>query len=366
MNVPFVDLKSQTAKLQPEFEAALRYHLQNTDFILGKAVSDLETEFAAFCTSKHAIGVASGLDALKLSLRALNIGPGDEVILPANTFIATALAVSAVGAIPVLADIDPETYNLSIADIKNRLTSATRAVLPVHLYGLPADMDPILTFAREHRLSVIEDACQAHGARYKGRRAGSLGDIAAFSFYPGKNLGALGDGGMATTNDPLLAARIRLLRNYGSSVKYHHDEIGENSRLDTLQASFLRIKLKHLDEWNAARRNAATIYNKTLQGVGDLVLPTVAPYAEHIFHLYVVQTSRRDDLLTFLKQQGVDCLIHYPIPIHLQKTYSGRWQKGDFPITERAADRILSLPMFADISQEQIKAATSAIRKFFD
>lgn len=366
MKVPFVDLKAQFAAIGGEALESVRKSFEKCDFILGDNVKEFEKEFASFCSCSRAVGVASGLDAIKLSLRALQIGPGDEVITSANTYIATALAVSAVGAKPVLAEMDSASYNISVPDLQRAITKKTRAIIPVHLYGQPADMDPINELAAKHNLAVVEDASQAHGARYKGRRTGSLGRIAAFSLYPAKNLGACGDAGIVVTNDDALADKIMLLRNYGSTVKYYHEVLGENSRLDTLQAGILSIKLKYLDKWNAARRTAAALYSQKLNGVGDLFLPQTMPYAEHIFHLYVVQTAHRDDLLKFLKDNGVDCVIHYPVPMHMQKAYAhAKWKQGDFPVTEKFAARILSLPMYAEITEEQINYVVETIKRFF-
>lgn len=367
MKIPFLDLKLQTASFQDEIQSAMDRVVSDCNFVLGQQVVDFEEAFAAYCECKHAIGVASGLDALKLILRAMDIGPGDEVITVSHTFIATTLAISSVGAKPVLVEITPDTYTMDSQTIEAAITERTKAILPVHLYGQTAELDPILQLARKHGLKVIEDACQAHGARDKGRRAGSIGDASAFSFYPGKNLGAFGDGGAVTTNDAALAERIRTLRNYGSSEKYFHDELGENSRLDTLQAAVLVVKLKHLDNGNSARRAAAALYDAGLNGVGDIKTPVVRKDSEHIFHLYVIQTERRDELQKYLKEQGVDCLIHYPVPVHLQKAYSSRgWKKGDFPLTEKVADNILSLPVFPGISEEQVEFVCELIQLFYN
>jgi dTDP-4-amino-4,6-dideoxygalactose transaminase len=367
MSVPFVDLKWQMAAIKAEVEPRVQAVLRNCNFILGAEVAEFEKAFASFCESRRAVGVASGLDAIKLALRALDIGPGDEVITAANTFIATALAVSSVGATPVLVDMDRRTFNMNPRLIEERLTPRTRAILPVHLYGQPADMDPILEIAERHSLQVIEDAAQGHGARYKGRRVGGFGAAAAFSFYPGKNLGACGDAGAVVTNDPAVADRVATLRNYGSRVKYYHDERGENSRLDTLQATILTVKLGRLDEWNASRRRAAAWYSERLRGVGDVVTPETMNGVEHVFHLYVIRTKRRDALMQHLAERGVGCIIHYPVPIHLQKAYADRgWKKGDYPETESAAGEIMSLPMFAGIAEAQVDEVCAAIREFFD
>ena len=367
MKIPFLDLQAQTTGFQDEIQTAMNRVVADCNFILGKPVGDFEEAFATFCECDHAVGVATGLDALKLILRAMDIGTGDEVITSAHTFIATALAISSVGATPVLVDVDPDTYTMAPAGVEAAITGRTKAVMPVHLYGQTADMDPILDVARRHGLKVIEDACQAHGARCDGRCAGSIGDAAAFSFYPGKNLGAFGDGGAVTTNDAALAGRIRTLRNYGSAKKYYHDELGENSRLDTLQAAVLGVKLNHLDAGNIARRAAAARYTKQLEGVGDIIAPHIREGSEHVFHLYVVQTGHRDELQHHLMDQGVECLIHYPVPVHLQEAYSSNdWKKGDFPLTEQLAGRILSLPIFPGITEEQVCYACDAIRSFYE
>jgi len=365
MHIPFLDLKNQSAEIHGEIQSAMNQVLSDCNFVLGKPVADFESAFAAYCDCKYAIGVASGLDALKLILRAMEIGPGDEVITVSHTFIATALAISSVGATPVLVEVDPDTFTMNPQAFEAVITARTKAVMPVHLYGQTADMGSIFEIARRHGLKVIEDACQSHGAQCNGRIAGSLGDAAAFSFYPGKNLGAYGDGGAVTTNDPVLADRIRTMRNYGSAKKYFHDELGENSRLDTLQAAVLGVKLKYLDAGNAARRAAAALYTEQLAGVGDIITPSVRQGSEHVFHLYVIQTGRRDDLQKYLLEQGVECLIHYPVPVHLQKAYaSGPWKRGDFPLTEQLAGRILSLPIFPGITEEQIQYVCASIKAF--
>jgi dTDP-4-amino-4,6-dideoxygalactose transaminase len=366
MNVPFIDLQQQYQSLKDEVLPALEQIMSSGGFILGKEVTAFEQDFSAFSDCTHGVGVASGLDALKLALRALDVGPGDEVITAANTFIATTLAVSSVGAIPVLVDIDARTYNLDPALLEAAITPATKVIIPVHLYGQPADMDAVLEVAQKHELYVIEDAAQAHGAKYKGRRAGSMSDIGAFSMYPGKNLGAYGDAGICTTRDDQFAERLRILRNYGSDRKYYHDELGENSRLDSIQAAVVGIKLKRLDGWNAARRASAAAYSERLAGVGDIVTPEVADEVESVFHLYVLRTDRRDELITYLQEHGVGSIIHYPVPIHLQEAYADMsWKKGDFPITEGYANQILSLPMFPELSEAQIDYVTDTVKSFF-
>jgi dTDP-4-amino-4,6-dideoxygalactose transaminase len=360
--VPFVDLKAQYPAIASEIDQAVASVIQSTDFILGREVTLFEEEFAEYCETKYAVGVDSGTSALELALRAYDIGAGDEVITAANTFIASALAISHAGAKPVLVDIDPYTYTIDVAGIAKAITSRTKAILPVHLYGHPAHMDPIRQLAEKYGLIVIEDACQAHGARYKGERAGSLGHAAAFSFYPGKNLGAFGDGGMVVTNDPNIAKRLEMLRNYGQKEKYHHQFRGYNRRLDTLQAAILRVKLKYLEKWNAARRWNAKLYHESLEGSG-VITPQEGAGAESVWHLYVIRTENRDMLRDKLVSRGISPGIHYPVPIHLQPAYKDLGhQRGDFPITEAHAQRILSLPMYAELSSEAIQHVARTIR----
>ncbi|MFO1431414.1 MAG: DegT/DnrJ/EryC1/StrS family aminotransferase [Candidatus Competibacteraceae bacterium] len=343
--VPFLDLKSPHLKLYPELETAFKRVVQSGWYILGQEVEAFEQEFAAYCETEHCVGVGNGLEALHLILRAYGIGPGDEVIVPANTYIATWLAVSYAGARPVPVEPDERTYNLDPALIEAAITPRTRAILPVHLYGQPADMDPIEAIAARHDLKVIEDAAQAHGARYKGRRVGGLGDATGFSFYPGKNLGALGDGGAVVTNDADLAKKVRVLRNYGSQVKYHNEVKGFNSRLDELQAALLRVKLPHLDDWNERRRQAARMYLEQLTDT-DLGLPWVPEWAEPVWHLFVVRHPQRDALQQRLQQAGIGTMIHYPIPPHLQPAYAEMgFGEGTFPVTEAIHREVLSLPM---------------------
>jgi len=361
MTIPFVDLPAQQRSLQAELEAVFREVIGKCDFILGDAVDQFEKEFAAFVGARHAIGVGSGLEALKLSLKVAGIGIGDEVIIPANTFIATALAVSAVGATPVLVDIDEATFNIAPPLIVGAITTRTKAIIPVHLYGQPCDMDEIMAIAQQHKLVVIEDACQAHGAKYKGHGAGAFGLTGCFSFYPAKNLGACGDGGAIVTNNDAVAMRLRRLRNYGQECKYVHIERGVNTRLDTMQAAILRIKLRHLGEWNQARVRHAARYSAQLRGVQT---PVVAPNRTHIFHLYVIRISRRDALQKQLTTAGIQTGIHYPIPIHLQQAYAALGKgRGSFPVTERLADEILSLPMFAELSDLQIDFICAAVQQ---
>jgi dTDP-4-amino-4,6-dideoxygalactose transaminase len=362
MRVPFVDLQAQHAPLREEMDRAFRGLVDRGDFILGGAVEKFEAEYAAFIGAKHAIGVGNGLSAIELALRAHAVSAGDEVITPANTFIATVLAIMSVGATPVFVDMDPATYTIDPRAISAAVTSRTRAIVPVHLYGQPIDLDAVMAVASRHNLLVVEDAAQAHGARYKGRRAGSIGNSAAFSFYPSKNLGALGDAGMITTNDDAAAAKMRLLRNYGQRVKYYHSVAGTNSRLDTLQALMLSIKLPHLDGWNAARRRHAAAFNALL--AGHVGTPAASPDVEHIYHLYVIETDRRDALQQRLKARQIDSGIHYPVPAHLQEACAPLGYKpGTFPATERAAARILSLPMYAELTPHQIEYVAEAIRE---
>ncbi len=361
IEVPFVDLQAQYRTIAKEIDAAIQGVLDRSDYILGEEVRLFEDDFAKFIGTAHAIGVGTGLDALELALRAYGIGPGDEVITAANTYIATVLAIIAAGARPVLVDMDPVTYNIDTATIEAAITPRTRGIMPVHLYGQPADMEAILAIARKHNIIVIEDAAQAHGAMYANRRTGTWGHAAAFSFYPGKNLGAYGDGGAVTTNDPAIAEKIRQLRNYGQRVKYEHVTAGTNSRLDTIQAAILRVKLRRLDVWNAARQQHAAAYNSLLAG-GPYTLPSVAAHRTHIFHLYVIETDKRRQVQKFLSARGIATGIHYPIPIHMQEACKDLgYRHGDFPATEAAADRILSLPMYPELSEKQGEYVASTL-----
>lgn len=343
--IPFLDLKAPYLELKQELDEAIARVVSSGWFIGGSEVDQFEDDFAQYCGATHAVGVANGLDALHLALRAMDVGQGDEVIVPSNTYIATWLAVSQCGATPVPVEPDARTYNIDPALIEAAITPRTKVILPVHLYGQPADMDPILAIARKHGLWVLEDGAQAHGARYKGRRLGAHGDAVAWSFYPGKNLGAMGDGGAVTTNDAQLADRLRVLRNYGSRVKYVNEVQGYNSRLDPLQAAILRVKLAHLDEWNARRSAIAARYQVGLVDCG-LILPHVPDWAHSAWHLYVVRHPQRDALQRALTNAGVGTLIHYPIPPHLQQAYAAAgWKKGTFPLAERMAEQVLSLPI---------------------
>jgi dTDP-4-amino-4,6-dideoxygalactose transaminase len=364
--VPFVDLGAQYAEIKSEVNAAIGGVLQRGDFILGEGVRRFEAEFASYCGVLHGIGVDSGTSALELAIRAFDIGVGDEVITAANTFIATALSVTHAGATPVFVDIDPATYTIDPDLIEASITERTKAIIPVHLYGHPADMDRIMEIAGKHDLAVIEDASQAHGARYKGARVGSIGHAAAFSLYPAKNLGAYGDAGIVVTSDAEIAETVALLRNYGSKEKYRHLVPGFNRRLDTMQAVVLSVKLRYLDGWNAARRDHALHYGNLFgNATGDLVIPRVTPWADPVFHVYVIQVAERDRLISELADRSVSTVVHYPVPIHLQPAYAALgYGAGDFPVTEAAADRIVSLPMFAEISQNDIEFVAEAVATF--
>jgi dTDP-4-amino-4,6-dideoxygalactose transaminase len=362
--LPLVDLHAQHAALADELSDAVRGAFERGDWILGEDVAAFEDEFAAYCATRHAIGTDSGLSALELALRAFGIGPGDEVITAANTFVATALAISQAGATPVLVDVDSDTYAIEPSLVEEAVTARTQAIVPVHLYGQMADMDAILDVAARHGLLVIEDACQAHGARLWGRRAGSFGHAAAFSFYPSKNLGACGDGGIVVTSDDGAADAIRVLRNYGQREKYHHVVKGFNRRLDTLQAALLRVKLRRLDEWNAARRRYADLYERLL-GDADVVAPVTAAGAEHVWHLYVVRVAERDALRSYLDRCGIATGIHYPVPVHLQAAYADLgYGAGAFPVSERYAGQIVSLPMYAELDEASVERVAGAVAEF--
>jgi dTDP-4-amino-4,6-dideoxygalactose transaminase len=358
-SVPFLDLGRLHQSIRGPLDAAYRRVVDSGWFIMGPELEAFESEFAQYCEVKHCIGVGNGLEALHLLLRAYGIGPGDEVIVPSNTFIATWLAVTQCGATPVPVEPNIDTHNIDPALIGNAITSRTRAIIPVHLYGQPADMDPINVLAAKHGLIVIEDAAQSQGARYKGRRAGSLGHAAATSFYPGKNLGALGDGGAVLTNDDAIAEKVKQLRNYGSKVKYQHDLAGYNSRLDEMQAAFLRAKLAVLDEWNGRRRELADHYSKLLAGA-DIDLPHNPAYAEPVWHLYVIRSKQRDALKAHLEQHGVATVIHYPFPPHRQACYQG-FRGHNLPIAKMLADEVLSLPMSPAMSAGEVEFVARTI-----
>jgi dTDP-4-amino-4,6-dideoxygalactose transaminase len=363
MEIPFLDLKAPYLELKEELDAAYQRVMGSGYYILGQELEHFEREFAEYCETKYSVGVGNGLEALHLILRAMDIGEGDEVIVPANTYIATWLAVSYAGAIPVAVEPDINTYNIDPSKIEAAITVKTKAIMAVHLYGQPADMDSITLIAKKYGIKVIEDAAQAHGARYKGRRAGNLADAAGFSFYPGKNLGAFGDGGAITTNDEQLAEKIRLLRNYGSQIKYQNDIKGFNSRLDELQAAFLRVKLTKLDEWNERRRQLALNYLFQLSEIVDMKLPYVPEWAEPVWHLFVITHPHRDLLKSYLDAIGIGTLIHYPIPPHLSAAYSSDiLDRRIFPITENMSARILSLPISPHVSHETLSKAIDKLK----
>ena len=362
--IPFLDLGAAYRELQPQIDAAVARVLASGHYILGPEVDAFESEYAAYCEAHHCIGLANGLDALHLVLRAMDVGPGDEVIVPSNTYIATWLAVSQCGATPVPVEPDARTYNIDPSLIEAAITPRTKVILPVHLYGQPADMDPILAIARKHGLRVLEDAAQAHGARYKGQRIGAHADAVSWSFYPGKNLGALGDGGAVTTNDPELADRLRVLRNYGSRVKYVNEVQGWNSRLDPIQAAVLRVKLKHLDAWNARRAATARQYLVGLEDA-NLLLPAVPAWAEPVWHLFVVRHPQRETLQAKLAEAAIGSLIHYPIPPHKQAAYAeAGFGQAAFPLASRMADEVLSLPIGPHQSDAQSQAVIDAVRGY--
>jgi dTDP-4-amino-4,6-dideoxygalactose transaminase len=361
--IPFVDLKAQYRSIKPEIDAAITRVLESSAFILGPEVAALEAEFAAYSGAKIGIGVNSGTSALHLALLAAGIGPGDEVITTPFTFVATVAAIRYAGAKPVFVDIDPRSYNIDPAGIEAVITERTKAIMPVHLYGQPADMDPILDIARRRNLVVIEDAAQAHGAEYKGRRCGSMGDMACFSFYPGKNLGAYGEGGMVVTDNPELARTMRMLRDWGAEKKYHHVLKGYNYRLEGIQGAILRVKLKYLEGWTEARRAAAAKYTAALADA-PLVTPVAMPYSRHVFHVYAIMTPQRDRLSADLTAQGIQNGIHYPIPVYELEAHADLGYKhGDFPNSEKAATEQLSLPMFPELTEEQIATVAGAVQQ---
>lgn len=364
--IPFLNLGAAYLELKLAIDEAIQRVLASGVYILGPEVEAFEAEYAKYCGAAHCVGVANGLDALELALRAVDIQPGDEVLVPSNTYIATWLAVSNCGAKPVPVEPLESTYNIDPALIERAVTSRTRAIIPVHLYGQPADLDPIIRFAKRHGIAVIEDGAQAHGARYKGTRIGAHGDVVAWSFYPSKNLGAMGDGGAITTNDPRIAERIRILRNYGSREKYVNETRGVNSRLDPIQAAVLRVKLKHLDAWNDKRRSLAQIYGRLLSGCG-LVLPHVPEWAEPVWHLFVVRSADRDRLAEGLASAGIGTMIHYPIPPHLQKAYADlRLSHGSLPISESIHTSVLSLPLNPSMTTDEVAHVSEAIRTVCD
>ena len=376
MQVPFLDLKAQYKQIESEVVPAVTEAMAAGMFIGGPQVAGFEEEFAAFCDSRYCIGVGSGTDALRFALMAAGVGPGDAVVTVPNTFIATTEAISQVGATPIFVDIDPQTYTMDPQKLEDYLAKRLKpqasslklrpkAVIPVHLYGQTADMDPILDIARQYDLVVIEDACQAHGAAYKNRKAGSLSIAGCFSFYPGKNLGAFGEAGAVVTRDEEVAQKIRMIRDHGQAQKYFHDTEGYNGRLDAIQAAVLRIKLKRLQDWNQSRRKNAALYTELLQEASGITLPVEAGFAESVYHLYVILADNRDGLQEFLSEKGIATGLHYPLPLHLQKAYTRLgYVKGDFPAAESAAERLLSLPMYPELTEQQIDYVCSSIREY--
>jgi dTDP-4-amino-4,6-dideoxygalactose transaminase len=364
MTIPLVNLRKQYAPLKDEILSGIEHVFEGMQLFLGENVQALEKEFAQYCGAQYGIGVSDGTAALHIILRAMDIGPGDEVITVSHTFIATAEAILLTGATPVFIDIDPKTYLMDVNLVEAKITPYTKAILPVHLYGQTVDMGPLLEIASRYHLRVIEDACQAHGAEYWGRKAGSLGDAAAFSFYYSKNLGAYGEGGFITTNDPELYRRMRMIRDHGSERRYYHDLVGMNARLDEIQAVVLRAKLSHLDEWNELRRSHAALYNQLLQDT-PAITPVECAENQPVYHLYVIRVPRRDELQSFLKEHGIFTGIHYPVPIHLQPAMKSLgYQQGDLPVTERAVMEILSLPMFAELTDEEIEFVANYTKSF--
>lgn len=375
MNIPFLDLKANYNSIKEEVNGAIQNVLDNTAYILGGAVQKFEKDFAAAQQVKYCLGTSSGTDANHLVLWGLGVGPGDEVIIPANTFIATAWGATLCGATPVFVDCHPESYNIDPAKVEASITSKTKAIVAVHLYGQSADLDPLKQIAKKHNIILVEDAAQAHLAEYKGTPIGGLSAAASFSYYPGKNLGAYGEGGAVTTNDEALYNKVKKLREHGQSQKYYHDTFGHNYRMEGIQGAVLGVKLKHLNKWTEARRAVAAKYNQGLKGLGKVITPKEMSYAKHVYHLYVIQLNDgsleasnqlRDKLKDYLTQQGVSVGLHYPIPLHLQECFKGLgYKKGDFPNSERIGEAGLSLPMFPEMTDEQINYVLDKINEFF-
>jgi dTDP-4-amino-4,6-dideoxygalactose transaminase len=374
MNVPFLDLKAQYLPIKDEIHAALDSVLDKTAFAGGPFVAQFEKEFAAFCGTEQAVGVGNGTDALWMALLGLGVGPGDEVITVPDTFIATAEAISYCGAKPVFVDVDEKSYNMDPVKLEQYIEArnsqpATRSklkgIIPVHLFGQMADIDPIMEIAKKHKLFVIEDSSQAHGSLYKGKIAGSIGDAGCFSFYPGKNLGAYGEAGAVVTNNSVLADKMRVLRDHGSSKKYYHQVVGWNARMDGFQGAILSVKLKYLPQWNEARRKNAAIYNDLLAGFAGVITPVEMPYAKHVFHVYALRVKNRDALISALNEKGIGTNIHYPVPVHLQQAYEFLGLKqGSYPVAEKCASEFVSLPMFAELTEEQIKYTAETVKAF--
>jgi len=365
MTLHMVDVVGQYRKIKSEIDAAIHKVLDSGKFVLGKEVGEFECKIAGYLGVKYAVGCASGTDALQIAMMAMGIGPGDEVITTPFTFVATTETIVLLGAKPVYIDIDTKTFNIDPSRVEKAITSRTKAIIPVHLYGQPADMDPIMNIARQHRLRVIEDAAQAIGSSYKGKKVCTFGDVGCISYFPSKNLGAFGDAGMVVTNDAAVWEKMRMIANHGSRERYHHEILGVNSRLDTIQAAVLTVKLHHLEEWNSARQRAAARYDELLRGT-PVTVPYVSPACQHIFHQYTIRVPRRDALAAFLKEKSIPHAIYYPIPLHLQRAFKlAGSKKGDFPITEKAAEEVISLPMHTELTEEQIVFITDAIKEFY-
>ncbi len=362
--IPFSDLKLQYLSLKEELDASIQRVLDSGWFILGQEVDAFEEEFAAYVGARHAVGVGSGTEALHLGLLACDVGPGDEVITVSHTAVATVAAIDLTGARPIFVDIEPRSYTMDPSRLEEKIGPATKAILPVQIYGQAADMDPILSIARRHGLKVVEDAAQAHGAEYNGRKAGSVGDVGCFSFYPTKNLGAFGDGGLVVTSDEVLAERLKLLRQYGWTERYVSSIKGTNSRLDELQAAILRVKLNKLDEWNAIRREHAALYDELLGGAA-VVTPAEMGYGKHCYHIYAVRSQHREELRQFLRERGVGALVHYPVPVHLQEAYRDvGLGEGSLPVTEQVASEVLTLPVAPEVTEEQIRTVCDLVYEF--
>jgi dTDP-4-amino-4,6-dideoxygalactose transaminase len=363
--IPYLDLPAQMRPLRKELDAVIAKTIDNCSFCLGPDVAQFEQDFAYYCGAKHALGFNSGTSALHIAMLLLNIKPGDEVISTPHTFVATSWAISYVGAKPVYVDIDDQTFNINPALIEKAITPRTRAIMPVHLYGHPFDIDPILEICRKHKLPLVEDSCQSHGAKYKGKTVGTFGEASGFSFYPGKNLGACGEGGALVTNNDAYAARAKALREHGSTQRYYHDEVGFNYRMEGIQGAVLGVKLKHLDAWTRDRRRVAKRYHELLADT-PLQLPLEASWAESVYHLYVVRHPRRDDLKKHLEANKIGCALHYPLPLHLQKCYASLgYKSGSFPVAEKAARECLSLPIYPELTEEQIQRVSEVIHAFF-
>ena len=366
MQIPFLDLKAQYQSIKKEINPAIQHVLDNTAYILGKSVSDFEKSFTEAHNVKHCIAVGSGTDGNHLALWALGVGPGDEIIIPANTFIATAWGATLCGATPVFVDCCADNYNIDPAKVERAITKKTKAIVAVHLYGQPADLDPLRTIAEKQKIHLVEDAAQAHLAEYNGKKIGGLSTIASFSFYPGKNLGAYGEGGAVTTNDDLLARKVRLIRNHGSEKKYYHEMYGTNYRMDGIQGAVLGVKMKYINEWTEKRRSAAEKYRTALRGAKQIILPQEMPYAKHVYHLFVVIAERRDELMKYLNEHGIATGLHYPVPLHKQECFKHlKYSSGAFPNTEKLAQQGLSLPMFPELTDEQIIYVADAIKRFY-